>query len=330
MTPTISKEELRERIRLLAEELGFADVGFARVHSLTDSVEENRFLEAERLGHFGRMEYLSRNFDKRMDPSLLLEGAKSVIVFLVPFSSATDSDNPNRSGHLRLKISQYAYGTDYHTVIKNKLYKIAELLKNEAGANSRVFTDSAPVMERAWGVRAGLGFIGKNNFLISPKVGIKNFIGIIITTAELPNSEILYPSIGCGNCTRCLEACSQKALYAPNKIDASKCLSYKTIEEPLQTEAEMENCPDSIKKEESGESGTAEKWIFGCDDCMNACPWNRFNRPGWKEFNVNRKLLENSTEEFWNNMSEEEFNALFKDSPLKRAGLKKIKYNLSR
>lgn len=330
MTPTISKEELRERIRLLAEELGFADVGFARVHSLTDSVEENRFLEAERLGHFGRMEYLSRNFDKRMDPSLLLEGAKSVIVFLVPFSSATDSDNPNRSGHLRLKISQYAYGTDYHTVIKNKLYKIAELLKNEAGANSRVFTDSAPVMERAWGVRAGLGFIGKNNFLISPKVGIKNFIGIIITTAELPESERLSSSIGCGNCTRCLEACSQKALYAPNKIDASKCLSYKTIEEPLQTEAEMENCSDSIKKEESGESGTAEKWIFGCDDCMNACPWNRFNRPGWEEFNVNRKLLENSTEEFWRNMSEEEFNALFKESPLKRAGLKKIKYNLSR
>lgn len=323
MTPAISKEELKERIRLLAEELGFADVGFARVHSLTDSVEENRFLEAERLGHFGRMEYLSRNFDKRMDPSLLLEGAKSVIVFLVPFSSATDSDNPNRSGHLRLKISQYAYGTDYHTVIKNKLYKIAELLKNEAGANSRVFTDSAPVMERAWGVRAGLGFIGKNNFLISPKVGIKNFIGIIITTAELPQSKTLSSSIGCGNCTRCLDACSQKALYAPNKIDASKCLSYKTIEEPLPAEPASEN--GSKEK-----CAAAEKWIFGCDDCMNSCPWNKFNRPGWEEFHTNRKLLENSTEEFWRNMSEEEFNALFKDSPLKRAGLKKIKKNLSR
>ncbi|MBR5907266.1 MAG: tRNA epoxyqueuosine(34) reductase QueG [Bacteroidales bacterium] len=326
MTPAISKDELKERIRLLARELGFADVGFARVHSLTDSVEENRFLEAERLGHFGRMEYLSRNFDKRMDPSLLLEGAKSVIVFLVPFSSAIDSDNPNHSGHSRLKISQYAYGTDYHTVIKNKLYKVAELLKNEAGAKSRVFTDSAPVMERAWGVRAGVGFIGKNNFLISPKVGIKNFIGIIITTAELPQSETLSPSAGCGSCTKCLEACSQKALYAPNKIDASKCLSYKTIEEPLPAEPDSSSMP----KTSGGEKCAAEKWIFGCDDCMNACPWNKFNRPGWEEFQTNRKLLENSTEEFWRNMSEEEFNSLFKDSPLKRAGLKKIKYNLSR
>ena len=326
MTPAISKDELKERIRLLARELGFADVGFARVHSLTDSVEGNRFLEAERLGHFGRLEYLSRNFDKRMDPSLLLEGAKSVIVFLVPFSSAIDSDNPNHSGRSRLKISQYAYGTDYHTVIKNKLYKVAELLKNEAGANSRVFTDSAPVMERAWGVRAGVGFIGKNNFLISPKVGIKNFIGIIITTAELPQPETLSPSVGCGNCTKCLEACSQRALYAPNKIDASKCLSYKTIEEPLPAEPDSSSMP----KTSSGEKCAAEKWIFGCDDCMNACPWNKFNRPGWEEFQTNRKLLENSTEEFWRNMSEEEFNSLFKDSPLKRAGLKKIKNNLSR
>ncbi|MBO4692289.1 MAG: tRNA epoxyqueuosine(34) reductase QueG [Bacteroidales bacterium] len=321
MTPAISKEELKERIRLLALELGFADVGFAKVHSLTDSVEESRFLEAERLGHFGRMEYLSRNFDKRMDPSLLVEGAKSVIVFLAPFSSPMDSVNTNPCGHTRLKVSQYAYGTDYHTVIKNKLYVIAQLLKNEVGATSRVFTDSAPVMERAWGVRAGVGFIGKNNFLISPKVGIKNFIGIIITTAELPQSEILSPSVGCGSCTRCLDACSQKALYAPNKIDASKCLSYKTIEEPLPAE------PDSNSM---AKMSGCEKWIFGCDDCMNACPWNRFNRPGWEEFQVNRKLLENSTEEFWNNMGEEEFNTLFKDSPLKRAGLKKIKFNLSR
>lgn len=317
MTPAISKEQLKERIQLLAEELGFADVGFARVHSLTDSLEESRFLEAERLGHFGRMGYLSRNFDKRMDPSLLVEGAKSVIVFLAPFSSKTERAEKNNVAP-GLKISQFAYGTDYHSVIKNKLYIVAQLLKNEVGAASRVFTDSAPVMERAWGVRAGLGFIGKNNFLISPKVGIKNFIGIIITTAELPQSEILSPSIGCGNCTRCLDACSQKALYAPNKIDASKCLSYKTIEEPLTEEPVREKCVET------------EKWIFGCDDCTNACPWNKFNLPGWEVFNVNRKLLENSTEEYWNNLSEEEFNTLFKDSPLKRAGLKKIKQNILR
>lgn len=304
----------------MSSDFGFADCGCTRIVPLSGSAEENRYLEAEQMGHFGKMDYLKRNVDKRMDPTLLLDGAKSVIVFLAPFgkpgAAPGESDCAMADG---LKISVYALGQDYHKVIKDRLYAIAAFIDERMGTKKacRVFTDSAPVMERAWAVRSGLGFIGKNNFLISPKAGIKNFIGIIITTAELPYPDKTVEN-GCGQCTRCLDACSRKALYAPFRVDASKCLSYKTIEEPID-EADNE-------RTDSGDP----KWIFGCDDCADACPWNRFNKPGWPEFSSNKAFLETCNRDFWNRITEEEFQLKFKDTPLSRAGLQKIRKNISR
>ena len=314
-TQTIGKEELWHRICTMAEGLGFAHWGCTPVRTLAGSREECRYFEAREMGHFGKMEYLKKNVEKRMDPALLLPGARSIIVFLAPFASKEGACTAPQG----LKYSEFALGKDYHQVIKDRLYRIAELIEEACmeKKSCRVFTDSAPVMERAWAVRAGLGFIGKNNFLISPKAGIKNFIGVIITKSELPYSDKEVEN-GCGQCTRCLDACSRKALYAPYKVDASKCLSYKTIEE-------HDEGADNGRTEKG-----AEKWVFGCDDCMNACPWNRFNKPGWEEFSSNRDLLKRCSREFWANLTEEEFRRIFKDSPLFRAGLEKMKNNVSR
>ena len=329
----------------MAFSLGFADMGCAKIEPLSDS-ELSQFRSALEQGFFGSMEYLARNGDKREDPTLLLPGAKSILVFLAPFSANIELQNSNEE---KLRISEFALGSDYHTVIKTKLYHIANCLdkymleksgvsnfppnivnpnfKRYKSLTCRVFTDSAPVMERNWAVRAGLGFIGKNNFLISKKCGVKNFIGTIITTIELPycdTSSMEYSPDMCGKCTRCLDACTQNALFAPRKLDARKCLSYKNIED----HSEVENAEPY---------SNPHKWIFGCDDCMNACPWNRMNYRGWEEFHTNLSLLRSSTSssntqewangerrEWWKNLSEEEFDKLFKDSPLHRAGLKKI------
>ena len=319
MAEIIHKEELWEGIRKMSQDLGFADCGCAKISPLSGSTEEGRYLEAEQMGHFGKMEYLKRNVDKRMDPSLLMEGARSVIVFLAPFGCSAMENGENRHDYAiadGLKISSYALGKDYHKVIKDKLYRIVSFVEEQCGQKKicRVFTDSAPVMERAWAVRAGLGFIGKNNFLISPKAGIKNFIGVIITTIELPYADKTVEN-GCGHCARCLEACTRKALYAPYRVDASKCLSYKTIEAPV----------DEADKGRTDSGG----WIFGCDDCADACPWNRFNKPGWPEFSSNKAFLETCGRDFWNSITEEDFQLRFKDTPLLRAGLVKIRKNIS-
>lgn len=255
-------------------------------------------------------------------------------------------------------VSEFARGVDYHVVIKARLLKILSLINNETRVNGetnnieskaavaerktdgagenvglhsgRVFTDSAPILERAWAVRAGLGFIGKNNFLISPVCGIKNFIGVIITTAVLPyyssdcrdkeNNE-------CGSCAKCIEACGTGALYGSHIFDARKCLSYKTIEEKLECGNKSGFNGDCAG---GALCGKKTAWIFGCDDCMNACPWNSKNREGWPEFRVNEKLLEGATAEWWQNLDEQKFERLFGETPLMRAGLKKIQDNVKK
>ena len=339
--------ELYDKIDKLAHNLGFADWGCAKATSLER--EMRWFQKAQERGFFGEMDYLNRNSEKRQDPTLLLEGAKSVMVFLVPFSYHSH----NRKNDNSLKVSEFALGEDYHTVIKNRLNQIANcidlyLIENNPSMSEitenpylrkkyfapnfdkykslscRVFTDSAPVMERAWAVRAGLGFIGKNNFLISRSCGVKNFIGVIITTAELPYSEE-YPDEergeNCGKCTQCIDACSCKALFAPREIDARKCLSYKTIEAPVNKSCCMEF---------STQCENVSGWIFGCDECMNACPWNKFNREGWREFHSLAEVIEGEgkSPSWWMSLSEEKFNKLFAKSPLRRAGLQKIRENI--
>lgn len=320
-------DELYAKIVKLSKELGFSDLGCAKPSQLT--LEEARYNKRQEKGYFGAMKYLRRNVEKRFDPSLLLPGCKSVIVFLAPFAKRVGGrtikggGNSERGG----RISEYAQGVDYHVVIKKKLRTIATAIieaGHKADANNsskpceivccRVFTDSAPILERAWAVRAGLGFIGKNNFLISPTCGIKNFIGIILTTAYLPyNEKVIEPS--CGSCEKCLEACSQKALEAPYTLNATKCLSYKSIEAPLETLTEPYANP--------------HRWIFGCDDCTNACPYNSKNRPGWREFHSN-EVLNNFTKapsDFFQKLDPQEFERLFGNTPLKRAGLEKLRFN---
>src|SRR5574344_1009761 len=382
MSETETNSALFEKIKALSLELGFVACGCAKSEELVD--EELFYATSKSAGFFAGMGYLSRNIEKRFNPGLLVPGAKSVLVFLAPFGRASEENlmDSMAAQHNVPLVSEFARGLDYHIVIKNKLHKILQLIaqetsgvpnelnseatshvsnavaisKNRSTSNiknvGRAFTDSAPVLERAWAVKAGLGFIGKNNFLISPEHGIKNFIGIIITTVVLPyypdscdsstsdcygsadgcnsgeEGEKSSPSKNkeskCGTCTKCIDACSTGALSGGYFFDARKCLSYKTIEERLQ--AKTENVP--CKQKSKAERDKKTKWIFGCDDCMNACPWNSKNKEGWPEFRTNEKLLAKATCEWWKNLDEQEFKRLFGETPLMRAGLKKIRENI--
>lgn len=269
---------LFEHIETLAKELGFAAAGYAPAKEL--EYEPERYMQSMENGFFADMGYLQRNLQKRFNPGLLVDGAESVLVFLAPYGTP-DTGN---DGYItttypgKYKVAQYALGEDYHTVIKERLGTIlAKMQQLDATINGRVFTDTAPVLERAWAVRAGLGFIGKNNFLISRECGIRNFIGVIISnyrpdyTNYAPTDDI-YKKY-CGSCTKCLQACPTGALCAPYTLDARKCTSYLTIEQ--------KGASISSNIEMSQERGD---WIFGCDACMNACPWNSRNKEGWPEF----------------------------------------------
>jgi epoxyqueuosine reductase len=388
MSETETNSALFEKIKALSLELGFVACGCAKSEELVD--EEPFYATSKSAGFFAGMGYLSRNIEKRFNPGLLVPGAKSVLVFLAPFGRASEENlmDSMAAQHNVPLVSEFARGLDYHIVIKNKLHKILQLIAQEtSGVPSelnleatshvsnavaisknrstsemknigRAFTDSAPVMERAWAVKAGLGFIGKNNFLISPEHGIKNFIGIIITTVELPyfsqaqtadkelyadaeiSADIKLPTdinssraSKCGTCSKCIDACKNGALrnngYA---FDARRCTSYATIEATEDAE-EIKNNSEKARADEglanTGESGIFNsKWIFGCDECMNACPWNRKNKEGWPEFRTNEKLLSRATAEWWQNLDEQEFKRLFGDTPLMRAGLKKIQNNI--
>lgn len=292
----------------LSEELGFADFGIARAEALT--AERERYLSSLEKGYFADMEYLSRNVEKRFNPQLLVEGAKSVLVFLAPYGE------PSGSG-----VASYALGEDYHKIIKDRLYIILTKLTGlatgrERPLRGRVFTDSAPVPERAWAVKAGLGFIGKNNFLISRKAGIRTLIGIIITDIELPVTSPENDKKYCGACTRCLEACPTGALCSPYRLDARKCISYQTIENKALSELLIENKAPFPR---------LYGRYFGCDACLDACPWNGKNRPGWPEFSTRRELLAAATPPWWARLTENDFRTLFSDSPLLRSGLENIK-----
>ncbi len=299
------------KVKEQALQFGFSDAGYAPIIPLHN--ERKHFEQSMEAGYFAELGYLKRNIDKREDPRLLVEGARSVLVFLAPYGkqiakeldeyitvSATGSNtqingagkndiqNNNtdiRNNSWQYKVAQYALGEDYHTVIRNKLNKILEHMKAlDPNISGRVFVDTAPVLERAWAVQAGLGFIGKNNFLISREHGIKNFIGVIVSNFKIDGKDSVGKSINCngqeivekrycGNCTRCIDTCPTGALCAPYTIDARKCISYLTIENKAASiEANMEMAS------QRGE------WIFGCDACMNACPWNSRNKAGWTEF----------------------------------------------
>ena len=291
-----------------AEQMGFDACGIAQATALeTESVHVEQWLKEEREGEMG---YLTRNKEKRYDPRLLVEGTKSIVTVLYNyFPKQTLGDGEH------FKIAKYAYGADYHDVLKRKMRQLLERIENQTGKleNTRVFVDSAPVLDRAWAVRCGLGFIGKNTTLIHPKKGSFFFIGHLFLPLELTETGQVL-SNRCGRCTKCLDACPTGALESPFRIDARKCISYLTIE----YKGDFEGLDPEIFK----------GWMYGCDICQDVCPYNRFALPNLEpDFQPSEQLMAMHDED-WKRLDQTDFEALFKHSAVKRAGFEGLKRNI--
>lgn len=301
----MNKSELTALIKEEAYRLGFAHCGISKADYLEeDAPHLEQWLKK---GMHGTMGYMERNFDKRLDPRKLVHGAKSVISLLYNYYPA-EKQNPGIP-----KISKYAYGRDYHFVIKEKLFLLFNFIREKAGnVSGRVFTDSAPVLDRAWAKKSGLGWIGKNANLIHPKAGSFFFIAELILDLELDTDAPVKDY--CGSCTRCMDACPTDAIVQPRVVDGSKCISYFTIEL-------RDNIPQSFKNK-------FENWMFGCDICQDVCPWNRFAKPIDTDELKPIKEIMTMTSGDWEEITEEVFKNIFKESPLSRAGFEGMKRNL--
>jgi epoxyqueuosine reductase len=256
----------------------------------------------------GQMSYMENHFDKRLNPTLLVDDAKSVVSLLLNYYPA-ELQSPDS-----YKISKYAYGQDYHFVIKEKLKEFLFSIQSTIGdVSGRAFVDSAPVLDKAWAAKSGLGWIGKNSNLLTQKVGSFYFIAELIIDLDLDYDNPTTDH--CGTCTACIDACPTEAIVAPYVVDGSKCISYFTIEL-------KENIPQDMK-------GKFDDWAFGCDVCQDVCPWNKFSKPHNEPlFNANPELLAMSKKD-WIEITEETFKAVFKNSPLKRAKFQGIKRNIN-
>jgi len=306
--PVKSIKEISKDIKEKALQLGFADCGFSKAGRLTG--EDERLRNWLDRGYHARMDYMARHFEKRTDPQLLVEGARSVISLLLNYYT----DKLQQDLHAPV-LSKYAYGKDYHFVMKEKMNRLFEFIKSiHPEVTGRVFVDSAPVLDRAWAKKAGLGWIGKNSNLISRKTGSFIFIGELVLDLELEYYQIPESDF-CGSCTLCIEACPTGAIMDNRTLDSEKCISYQTIENK-----------DEISP---GLEGQFSNRIFGCDICQDVCPWNR-KAPKHRvpEFDPVPGLLEMSAED-WTKLDLDQYNRLFHQSPVKRAGLKKLKGNLA-
>jgi epoxyqueuosine reductase len=294
-------------IKETAHRLGFEYCGIAKAQRLDN--DANRLEQWLRSGMHGSMKYMENYFDLRVDPALLVPGAKSVIALLKNYYPAHQQEEGIPG------ISKYALGKDYHDVIRSKMRTFLQVLQDEIGdINGRGFVDSAPVLERSWAERSGLGWIGKNNMLINKQNGSFFFIATLITDLELDYDDPFAKDY-CGSCTRCIDACPTDAILPGKVVDGSKCISYFTIE------LKDMLIPDS-------EKGKFGNWAFGCDICQDVCPWNRFSKPTNEiEFTPIPELLNLSTRE-WEAMTEETFKKLFKDSPISRAKWKGMQRNI--
>ena len=303
--------DIREKTKLVKRkcfDLGFSYVGISK--SVFLEKEAKRLEEWLSNDFNGKMSYMENHFDKRTDPSKLVDGAKSVISVLFNYHNPKkqlDDDAP--------KISQYAYGKDYHFVIKNKLKELQLFLKIKFGEiNCRGFVDSAPVMDKVWAEKSGLGWIGKHSNLINKEMGSYFFIAELIVDIELEQDIPINDY--CGTCTKCIDACPTEAIVKPYVVDGSKCISYLTIELKDQI------LPNEFK-------GKMDSWMFGCDICQDVCPWNRFasahNEP---QFNPHPDLLKLTKKE-WNELSEETYQNLFRKSAVKRTKFSGLKRNIS-
>lgn len=306
----LHKEQLSNWIKTEAEALGFSACGISKAEKLTEDADRvEHWLEK---GMQGEMSYMERNQDKRYDVRLLVPGAKSVVTVLYNY---TPEDHALETAPY--KIAKYAYGKDYHYIIKDKLRILLEKIEAKTGKRkARVFTDSAPLLDRALARKSGLGFVGKNTMLINRKLGSYVFIGHLIIDLELVADEETTVNF-CGSCTKCIQACPTDAL-TPFELDARKCISYLTIE------YRGETMPENIRQQPEKMSN----WIFGCDICQDVCPWNRkvptHNEPLFQP----SEELKNMDKTDWENMDKTKFKALFKGTAVERTGVKGLKRNI--
>jgi len=300
-----NKSKYSEIIKAEAKRLGFLSCGISKAEFLED--------EAPRLENWlnknmhGEMRYMENYFDKRLDPTKLVPDSKSVISLLLNYYP---HELQNKDSY---KISKYAYGRDYHFVIKDKLKQLLSTLQDEIGDfHGRAFVDSAPIMDKAWAAKSGLGWIGKHSNLLSKQTGSFYFIAELIVDLDLDYDTPVTDH--CGSCTACIDACPTDAIVEPYKVDGSKCISYFTIE--LKDEL-----PDSMKNQ-------FDDWMFGCDVCQDVCPWNRFSKPHNEPlFNPHPDLLENDKKD-WEEITRETFNEIFRKSAVKRTKYEGLKRNI--
>lgn len=294
-------------IKEKARQFGFSAVGISKAGYLEQ--EAPRLEKWLNNNMHGQMGYMANHFDKRLDPRLLVEGAKSVVSLLYNYYSTEKQHDAAAP-----KISKYAYGHDYHEVVRDKLHLLLNELREEIGEiNGRAFVDSAPVLERAWAAKSGLGWIGKNGNLINKGSGSFYFLSELIIDLELEPDQHIATN-HCGTCTACMDACPTQAIVSPSVVDGSKCISYFTIELKEAIPAEMK--------------GKFDNWMFGCDVCQDVCPWNRFAKPhNEPTFTPTDDLLKFNRND-WMEITEEVFKKLFKNSPVKRTRYNGLKRNI--
>ncbi|MFZ6013596.1 MAG: tRNA epoxyqueuosine(34) reductase QueG [Bacteroidota bacterium] len=293
-------------IKAQAAELGFSFCGISKAAFLEE--EAPQLEQWLKRGYQGKMSYLENHFDKRLDPTLLVPGAKSIVSLVYNYYPKEDLGRNSE-----LKIAKYAYGEDYHVVVKDKLKIFLRLIQEQIGeVNGRAFVDSAPVMERAWAKRSGLGWIGKNSLLLNRSIGSFFFLAELIIDLELEYDGPVKDY--CGTCTACMDACPTEAIPEPYVVDGSKCISYFTIEL-------KDQIPTDVKDK-------FNNWIFGCDICQDVCPWNSFSKPHQEQrFEPKQELKEMTTAQ-WKEITEEVFIRMFKDSPVQRTKLEGLKRNI--
>jgi len=301
------QSQLAKQLKLEAARLGFDACGIAEARQLDDEAKRLEVWLAN--GQHASMAYMTRNFEKRVDPRKLVPGAKRVVTVLYSYwQGGTHAEDAG-------KISRYAWGDDYHQVMKERLYELYSWLEGEVKTLSgRVFVDSAPVMDKVWAQRSGLGWIAKNTNLINPRIGSWFFIGTLIIDVSLAcDDHATYDH--CGSCTRCIDACPTDAIYQPYVVDSNRCISYWTIEH------RGDSLPEEIISQQ-------EDWIFGCDICQDVCPWNKFSRQTKDSRFLPREGIQDTPLEEWEELDLEAFRKRFRGSAVKRAKYEGFKRNV--
>ncbi|WP_179349147.1 tRNA epoxyqueuosine(34) reductase QueG [Winogradskyella pacifica] len=299
------KAKYSEIIKAEAKRLGFLSCGISKAEFL--ETEAPRLEAWLNKNMNGEMQYMENHFDKRLDPTLLVEGSKSVISLLLNYYPSEIQKDDS------YKLSKYAYGNDYHHVIKHKLKSLLYFIQDEIGeVGGRAFVDSAPVLDKAWAAKSGLGWIGKHSNLLTQQVGSFYFIADLIIDLELEYDHATTDH--CGTCTACIDACPTEAITEPYVVDGSKCISYFTIEL-------KENLPTEFK-------GKFDDWMFGCDVCQDVCPWNKFSKPHNEPlFNPHPELLD-MTKKDWEEITEDTFKKVFQKSAVKRTKFSGLERNI--